>query len=72
MGVAFFGFGLMLTASLVGWVLEKIGVMETPAHELRSFTESSHHALREVPAQPLHGFAGSSHGRTPVLEVLDD
>jgi len=27
MGVVFFGFGLMLLASLVGWVLEKIGIL---------------------------------------------
>ena len=31
MGVVWFGFGLMLVASVVGWALEKLGIMEVPA-----------------------------------------
>lgn len=27
MGVAYFGFGLLLVASLVGWALEKLGFL---------------------------------------------
>jgi hypothetical protein len=42
MGVIVFGFGLMLVGSLVGWAMEKMGFLETPAHELRSLSESSH------------------------------
>lgn len=41
MGVAFFGFGLFVVIVLIGWPLEKIGLLETPAHSPGDFAESS-------------------------------
>jgi hypothetical protein len=42
MGAAVFGFGLLLVASLVGWALEKMGVIETPARSRCDLAESAH------------------------------
>lgn len=42
MAAIFLGFGLLLVASLVGWVLEKLGIIEVPASSLREVAGSSH------------------------------